>query len=700
MKLYRNLPLFWKMLLPLLLVIVIAAMGAVSAVFVQWRALDEHNRLYEGGASVILRLEKLNSDLSRFYLLVLQHLTTESAQEMASKEEAVWKLSDEIVQGIKALKIEHYQHMRHRHTDIDTLLSKGESHQVVINSVIRLSADFEKESAYSMLRNTGDEYLVTMLDLSSRLLKQHIEELGQNKEIAASLLNRTITISVAILGGSGLLVLLIVLYFTRKVTGRLGNIVAWSRRIGEGDFSARVAYDANDEMGELARAMNMMARKTRKMIDVVEKNNAMVEKERVELERTVQQRTSKLNETNAQLQLELVEKEQRQQELLQAKELAEQASQAKSMFLASMSHELRTPLNAILGYAQLFDYDDNLDERQLDNVVEIKNAGSHLLELINDILDLAKIEAGRIELLIESIDPIALVKECCNLVQPTAEKNKVQITFECEAEHILVEADYVRLKQVVLNLISNAVKYNHKGGKVDVSYRLLDGKRFRINVADTGKGIPLERQSELFESFNRLGAENSNIEGTGIGLVITKQLVERMGGEIGFVSAPGQGSEFWVAFDAVKAPAGDLQQEATVREQQDLSEERCTFLYIEDNESNQKLMRQIVNTRLRNCELVVKDDAEAGLRYAREYLPDLIYMDINLPGMNGYEALRRLREMEETRTIPVIAVSANALTKDIEAFNGAGFEGYITKPIKINELLKVTSLHMAPRKSL
>ncbi len=395
-----------------------------------------------------------------------------------------------------------------------------------------------------------------------------------------------------------------------------------------------------------------------------------------------------------------------EERVLKAKEAAEKANKAKSEFLSSMSHELRTPLNAILGFAQLIEMGGRLSGEQRENIGEIRKAGEHLLQLIGDVLDLAKIEAGKLDLTSEDLAPVGLIKECLALIKPQAEERGVQLVLQTNdlANHTVC-ADRMRLKQVFLNLIGNAVKYNRPQGRVRVFCQLVDGHYFRVSIEDTGRGIPKERQSEVFQPFNRLGAELGSIEGSGVGLVITKQLVSHMGGRVDFTSNEGVGSQFWVdlpvscellqasvrkALPAPSLPAGFV----------DLNiQSPKTILYVEDNISNQRLVVQLL-AHYSMLKVEVAGDALRGLYMARTCKPDLILMDINLPGMDGFEALEVLKKDPCTRDIPVVALSANAMSHDVERGNRVGFAYYLTKPIDLQQLLKTVNVLLADEVSV
>ena len=368
--------------------------------------------------------------------------------------------------------------------------------------------------------------------------------------------------------------------------------------------------------------------------------------------------------------------------LLLAKDEAEAANRAKSDFLSNMSHELRTPLNAIIGFAQVLEIDDTLNEDQLDSVETIRKSGKHLLQLINEILDLARIEAGRLELSLEHVDLAEVLGACETLISPLASARGIEVRFSVDTAASGVRADHTRLKQVLLNLMSNAVKYNRPGGRISISTEPLPTGRIRIAVTDTGHGIPPAKLEELFVPFNRLGAEGSEIEGTGIGLVICKRLTEAMDGRIGVKSIVNKGSAFWI-----ELPASTLSNADATPDQIDPPRfPTATVLYVEDNSANVKLVRMAL-ARHPQVTLLEARDGHLGLDFARTHRPDLILLDINLPGMDGIELMARLRADPATRAIPVVAISAAAMEKDIERARSAGFRKYLTKPIDLADFL-------------
>ncbi len=377
-------------------------------------------------------------------------------------------------------------------------------------------------------------------------------------------------------------------------------------------------------------------------------------------------------------------------ELNRAMAAADRANRAKSEFLSSMSHELRTPLNAILGFAQLLDTGGPAPtSSQKRNLDQILKAGWYLLELINEILDLAMIESGKVTLSREPVSLIEVMLECRAMIEPQAQKRGIGMTFPRFDTPIYVLADRMRVKQVLINLLFNAVKYNRPSGSVAVECSLADADTVHISVRDTGPGLAPDQVAQLFQPFNRLGKERSPEEGTGIGLVVTKRLVELMGGTIGADSVPGKGSVFWVELGATASPNFDAHAADATALALPLVAPRTpqrTLLYVEDNPANLELVEQLI-ARRPDLRLLAAADGDLGVEFARAYLPDLILMDINLPGMSGLEAMQVLRLDPTTAHIPVVALSANAVPRDIEHALEAGFFSYLTKPIKVSEFM-------------
>lgn len=400
-----------------------------------------------------------------------------------------------------------------------------------------------------------------------------------------------------------------------------------------------------------------------------------------------------------------IERQRAEESIRLAREQAEAANRAKSEFLSRMSHELRTPLNAILGFTQLLEL-DNPSPSQTESVSHISRAGQHLLLLINEVLDIARIESGRFALSPEPIEIGAFLREAIDLIRPLAARHRIHTEFVPSGamEEVLM-ADRQRLKQVLLNLLSNAVKYNRPGGEVKVSCTHLPSDRFRIDVADTGRGISVEKMKRLFVPFERLGAEETDIEGTGIGLALSRGIVAALNGELGVESMEGAGSTFWVimpravggpnpvAKTPAPPPAIAISSEPAP---QDLP--KRTLLYIEDQDLNLRLVERILQPRT-EYRLLTAMQGGIGLDLAREHQPDLILLDLNLPDISGDEVLRRLKEDPIVKKIPVIMVSADAMGDRIEQVLALGATGYLTKPYRVAEFLRVIADTLAAHPS-
>ncbi len=373
-------------------------------------------------------------------------------------------------------------------------------------------------------------------------------------------------------------------------------------------------------------------------------------------------------------------------ELRRAQLKAEQANQAKSTFLANMSHELRTPLNAILGFAQIL-LSDKMPvspEKRREFTQHILTAGKHLLVLINEVLDLAKVESGTLSLSLEPVELQGMMLACQQMIAPLADSRELRLRFVAEPG-MYVQADHTRLKQVLLNLLTNAVKYNRKGGLVSVSCIALTPERTQIAIQDGGEGLTQAQLAQLFQPFNRLGREALSEEGTGIGLVMTRRLVEMMGGTIGVSSTVGVGSMFWIELNtAARAGLPAFGQPQPALPALGAQVGPRTLLYVEDNPANLALVRELAGLR-GGLALLSATEAATGLRLARERRPDVILMDINLPGMSGNEAMALLRADPATRGIPVIALSANAMPQDVARSLQEGFLCYLTKPLSLDE---------------
>jgi signal transduction histidine kinase/ActR/RegA family two-component response regulator len=477
------------------------------------------------------------------------------------------------------------------------------------------------------------------------------------------------------------------------ITAPIDAITTIAREVvAKRDYSRRAPHTSEDEAAALVDSFNAMLTEIEQRTQALEKSNHEIAREALEralaqqevmrlnseLEERVHERTMQLELANSELELAIEE--------------ARNANQAKSAFLSSMSHELRTPLNAILGFAQIL-ADDRLPttpEQKKEFSGHILKSGRHLLTLINEILDLAKVEAGALTLSMEAVGLAEVLLECRTMIEPLAAARGIRVHFpEGAPEHAaaLVQADRTRLKQVLLNLLSNAVKYNREGGAVTLECHACGPGRLRLSVSDTGMGLRPDQVAALFQPFNRLGQENSAQEGTGIGLVFTKRLVELMKGEIGVASTPGVGSTFWielsVAAPLLPAPAPASRDGSQAALLPSAAGPRA-ILYIEDNPANLRLVQEIVRFRP-DLSLLSAPDGHAGLALAHTHQPAIVLMDLNLPGMNGFEVLAQLRRDPVTAHIPAIALTANAMPRDIERGLSAGFARYLTKPIDIEQ---------------
>ena len=514
---------------------------------------------------------------------------------------------------------------------------------------------------------------------------------------------RSMLSAVAIALGIAALAMAIAFLMIRRFEKRLtGPITAMADTVREvvrqGDYSRRVLKDSEDEVGALIDSFNDMLSEVERRTDDLKVSHREISRE-VEMRQRAQHEVMQLN-------VGLEERVRaRTSELEEARASADHANQGKSAFLSSMSHELRTPLNAILGFTQLLasDLTPMTDARRKEFTGFISSAGTHLLELINEILDLAQVESGALRLSLEAVSLADIMADCESMVEPLGRQHNVRMSFPAR-QHITLLADRTRLKQILLNLLSNAIKYNRDGGTVALTCTLRPDRRVRISVHDSGVGLDGAQLDALFEPFNRLGQAAGTVEGTGIGLVVTKRLVELMRGSIGVSSAVGVGSVFWIELHAADPPAPApalalaastaLPQRAATPEHAHCS----TLLYIEDNAANLRLVEEIV-LLMPGLRLLAAPDAHLGLQLARAHLPDLILMDLNLPGMSGLEALKELHADPLTCDIPVVAVTASAMAHDITLGMDSGFLDYVTKPIHIAQLSDVIYRTLASKRA-
>ncbi|MCL4547126.1 MAG: ATP-binding protein [Bacteroidetes bacterium] len=415
------------------------------------------------------------------------------------------------------------------------------------------------------------------------------------------------------------------------------------------------------------------------------------------------QRTSKAKERIILLAIEdITERKKNENELSKAKAEAERANFAKSEFLSRMSHELRTPMNSILGFAQLMDMGE-LSPAHKKGVTQILKSGKHLLELINEVLDMAKIEAGRLTVSPEPVEIFGIIWETIDIVRHLADENQIKLESDAStSKQLFVKTDHQRLKQVLLNLINNAVKYNRQGGSVKVECTIqkpVSSKEFeevknenviRISVTDTGKGIAQEYIEKLFKPFERIGAERTETEGTGLGLAISEKLIQAMGGRIGVESEVGKGSTFWIELPQTEGQQKHYERVGELKNPEaEITQSSGTILYIEDNLSNIQLAEQILETHRPLIKLITNIYGKNAVQFAIDYRPNLILLDLDLPDIHGSEVIELLHAEPRTAEIPVIILSADAMTKQIEQLMKAGAEDYLIKPIDVVQFLKV-----------
>jgi PAS domain S-box-containing protein len=375
---------------------------------------------------------------------------------------------------------------------------------------------------------------------------------------------------------------------------------------------------------------------------------------------------------------------------------AERANRAKSEFLSRMSHDLRTPLNAVLGFAQVLQL-DNLPPEQADGLQQIVAGGRHLLDLINEVLDISRIESGHLSLSLEPVGVTDIVQHGTALIAPLAAARGIRVVIDAEpAEARYVRADRQRLNQILLNYLGNAVKYNRDHGTVTVTARLQPDQRIRFSVTDTGAGIPSEKLALLFQPFERLGAEQSAIEGTGLGLAVAKGLAEAMRGVVGVESAVDRGSTFWVELPEAAPPETrpEPPAEPEIRDRDAATESHGTILYVEDNQSNVRLLQRLLGRRS-TVRLVTAHTGAEGLDLARRERPDLILLDLHLPDMSGEDVLRYLWTNPATRSLPVAVLSADATSSQRQRLLASGAIAYLTKPLDLTQLLRLIDERLA-----
>lgn len=432
------------------------------------------------------------------------------------------------------------------------------------------------------------------------------------------------------------------------------------------DYSVRAVKETDDEIGVLTDGFNQM-------LQVIHNQQSRLSEYNTKLESIVATRTA---------------------ELSKKVDEATKANNAKSDFLSQMSHELRTPMNAILGFGQLLEM--QLPDGQLrSNANHIVTGGNHLLKLINEVLDLSKIESGSIEIAKDEVSLTEIVEECLLLLQQLADSEHIDIINNVSVgKNYYIKADFFRLKQVVLNLLSNAIKYNRENGTVILDCEEAKPGTLRLSVKDTGSGLDESQMKKLFLPFERIGAERSNIEGTGIGLVICKSLMAMMNGGIGVESTPGLGSRFWIDMEIqrhVEVSEHDVhagEEQVDVPQMAAINGEDQSILYIEDNPANLLLVERIIEQQT-PYKFFSAITPTQGLEAIKKHNPDLVLLDINLPEMDGYEVLKCLQADDLTSDIPVIAITANAMPSEVKRGMASGFSDYVLKPVDVNGLVDV-----------
>ncbi len=523
--------------------------------------------------------------------------------------------------------------------------SLGDQEAKVIGQIKELVGRWTEARKKSATGDTTAELADEIIDRFDVLIELTADHSFVERRKAIWSMQAYTYISAGITLAALLLSAVITFLLARNIVRPLGVAASVADRIAEGDLEARIPVGGRDETGVLLRSMTVMQDSLLQMMAALTAQREAAEAE---------------------------------------KGRAEQANKAKSEFLSNMSHELRTPLNSILGFGQLLEFDtkEPLTEKQMRHVEQIRKSGDHLLVLIDEVLDLSRIEAGKMALTIEPVPLAPLLERLQASLSPLADKAGVTVERN-GGEGLIASADGTRLLQVLMNLGNNALKYNRPGGHLTLSTERLSEQTVRIMVVDTGVGIPLDRQAEVFQAFNRLGAEQGTVEGTGIGLNITQRLVTLMGGQISFFSTPNVGTAFYVDLPAW---SGAIQQPAlsAVDSEPTQATHGYTLLYVEDNPSNIELMQGLIEA-LDDITLLTAEHPLEGLAMAVERKPEIIVLDIDLPEMNGYQLLAKLKANPATAAIPVIALTAAAMPRDIERGLAAGFSHYLTKPINVRE---------------
>ena len=593
-----------------------------------------------------------NPELPRDVLLLIYEMRHSWTQMLSSL-----RITLATRQGLEFINVKTYADLNKEHTEtllklkLDLGFEGGEKLNVLRKKYLerfeilteQLGSNIWSMDAHIMtskimpLFDKLDIYLANILSTQLQSSKNTDVLLSQQLNVARYSYIALILISLVVS-------FLIASFITRSVRKPLKNLVDASKEVAEGDFDTKINIVGQDEISHLAQSFNEMV--------------------------------SKLKES--------------QLALTSARDVSENASHAKSLFLTRMSHELRTPLNAILGFSQILSIDSSISEDNNKYINNILKSGWHLLDLVEELLDLGRIETNTIFIKNEKKDVLLLLQECIDIVRPMADEKMIGIYESIELDcSCFVSVDSVRFKQAVLNLLTNAVKFNSDNGKIDIKCKLLFDKDVEISVCDEGEGLTESAQTEIFEAFQRLDADEKAISGVGIGLNITKNLVELMHGSIGVKSEISKGSCFWIKFPVVELIYKDAETDFSKENEvaNNNGEKTYNVLYVEDDEFNLELVREILSVMRPEIKLFEAGTAEDGMIIVENEKLDLILMDLNLPGMSGPEALEVLQNNTSTSNIPVVAISADAVKDTIDASKVQGFKDYITKPINIDNFL-------------
>lgn len=637
--------------------------------------------------SQLVAVEQLDGMLNRQIKEIADYLLIGEVEELDEYDHykaevktafAVWKKT--IDRELAFVKEGELEEERKEGLTLVRLKDKYEVINDEIFKMILLKKAGKEQEALKIFVNSIEEKFDRIFEASFRESRHDdSEEVREAQEQVQELNDFIQLLSFMIIGVSLILIVFIVLALSKTITEPLLKLKNAAIKIGQGEFSIPIAVNAPDEIGVLGRNFSDMAGKLKARME-----------EREELISELGKKNSEMKAfTNTVIKSKEVAE--------RAKEEAEHSSRAKSEFLARMSHEFRTPMNAILGFGQLLDMNNEepLTPTQKANVGHITEAGDHLLRLINELLDLSKIESGEMEVLPEGVCVNRVLDELLALVKPLSDEMEINVVnkFSDDSEQF-VWVDRTRFKQVLLNLISNAIKYNRKGGSITLEYEKTSAGRLRIRVKDTGIGIASgEDMKSIFEIFSQVEFESTMAEGTGIGLNITKRLTELMGGTIAVESVLGEGSCFTVEFP-IGEPHERDEKEPPPQVSTAKDKSKYTVLYVEDNPANLDLVRQILLSRP-SIKLISAPLAETGIKLAQAHQPDLILMDINLPGMNGIEAFKHLQTHNETSKIPVIAVSADAMQGDTKKALDEGFKDYVIKPLNVPSFLNIMDKYLS-----